>query len=456
MSVGKATRYSIAGVSLLVLASAFVLASGIGLSTAPSVRAQNTGEDPSWSVSSQTDWWGTTKARENIDIDSDGTIKVFWRDPFEDNDVAEYSENTGYFHTSQVSAKSGSYGLEVSDQASTTEWYRIVTPSNFSADNDNLIYKGRTGTDGEANKAAPQVVFGYQDWNNHYTLAAYPGADTIYLRKVEGGTTTDLDSYAYTLGAEEWYKFKIFWQDNNTITVDVWDNTSAHICQLSGTDSTFTSGKVGFAAGGYDPYWDMSNISVGTWESKYDNKDMDPNYLDYTTSVGTSENALVWVASDTDKDGDIDSSDDNTGWNSVSGSGFLDISALGSGSGTKVKWKLETTSSVHSPSVSSFTVSESPPDWIVEDNLEWNGAESASENSEILWGRLVLSDDNTNGSWESTLRDYNQKANADNLKLDLESVSDFKRPEDNVAVFNNEEHDASFFIATAYRTNPFV
>jgi len=81
MDRGKATRYSVAGISLLVLASALILASGIGLSTAPSAYAQSNSSssdgDPSWTVSSEADWWNNSSPAENdvrTTIDNTGNL----------------------------------------------------------------------------------------------------------------------------------------------------------------------------------------------------------------------------------------------------------------------------------------------------------------------------------------------------------------------------------------------
>jgi len=79
MNRGKAVRYSVAGISALVLASALALALGIGLSTAPSAYAQsNSSGDPSWTVSSSADWWDSSSPSEN-DVRttiSNGSLKL--------------------------------------------------------------------------------------------------------------------------------------------------------------------------------------------------------------------------------------------------------------------------------------------------------------------------------------------------------------------------------------------
>jgi len=75
MNRGGIARHFATGISAIVLASALVLALGIGLSTAPSVQAGSSSGDPSWTVSSQTDWWenqapenDVRTTRENINI----------------------------------------------------------------------------------------------------------------------------------------------------------------------------------------------------------------------------------------------------------------------------------------------------------------------------------------------------------------------------------------------------
>ena len=99
------------------------------------------------------------------------------------------------------------------------------------------------------------IVFRFQDTNNHYFVSATGGGVWRLLKKVDGSMThigTDYGSVA----TDTWYSIKIVANgDNGNIKVFIDGSLAWDV-----TDTTFTTGKVGFYVGGATGHWD--NIRV--------------------------------------------------------------------------------------------------------------------------------------------------------------------------------------------------
>ncbi|MFB6226292.1 MAG: PKD domain-containing protein [Candidatus Paceibacteria bacterium] len=105
-------------------------------------------------------------------------------------------------------------------------------------------------------------LFGSQSGANgltqSYRVEIATANDQLSLYEYSGGSNMKMASTSVNFQAGNWYNISIDWRSNNTIFVYVTDSTGAKLAEISATDSTFTSGGIGWRA--YDSN-DQSQIT---------------------------------------------------------------------------------------------------------------------------------------------------------------------------------------------------
>jgi hypothetical protein len=200
---------------------------------------------------------------------SSGSDTFAFFDGFEDQDIGEYSGDTSLFDVTTSFNWSGSYGLNAASgqegQKTSTGIYRTGS----------LVTQGQTvrvqqyvDTSSSGNDDEPCVLFGVQGAGSNYgvCLDQYPdlnGNKVALVKDVtandNSGTTLATTSATYETG---WYEVIIDWKSDNTIDVTVYDESSNSVfATLSATDSTYTSGGVGFSFWAQHGGWDRYTVS---------------------------------------------------------------------------------------------------------------------------------------------------------------------------------------------------
>lgn len=218
---------------------------------------------------------GTTiETVEDNPISFETTEKVVldYYDGFESGSLdAAYKGDTGSVSVQQSTVDTGTYALELpatSDKAV----YRTDVSTDFG-DVLNVALNPNGGT--------VRFWFAVQSTNpakNHYRVTLDEAGGTVKLEKVDGGSVTTIADTNQSLNSA-WHDVAIDWRLNGDITVDV-DEGNTDVATISGNDSTYTSGGLGFESG------DGSNN----------------NYADEVTSSGVSANI---EAVDTGDDGNV-------------------------------------------------------------------------------------------------------------------------------------------------------
>ena len=92
------------------------------------------------------------------------------------------------------------------------------------------------------------ICFGFQDADNYYFTRANMDEDYMLIKKMSGGAVSDINSAAVVLDFDTWYRCKVRWNPaTGAINFEIFDYiNNASIGSISGTDTTFTSGKIGF------------------------------------------------------------------------------------------------------------------------------------------------------------------------------------------------------------------
>jgi hypothetical protein len=154
------------------------------------------------------------------------------------------SETTG----TQVNGRtySGSRALKINDSSATE---LISLPGDGLEDYPNAgdtfkcYFKATGGTDNF------NLTWGVQDHDNRYYVKMRPESDIMYLFKYKNADGTTLDSTSgLSISRDQWYYLEVYWGTDGTQTIELYDLEGNVLATVSGTDSEWTDGGVGFDA----------------------------------------------------------------------------------------------------------------------------------------------------------------------------------------------------------------
>lgn len=196
----------------------------------------------------------------------DGVNTFTFFDDFEDNSLSEYSgsgTDLSYFATNASYNYEGSYGLSASggntDKQTSGGIYR-TNPSFAQGSTIRFFQKITAGTDDE-----PCTLFGVGGSGQNYAvcLDQYPTDRVVISEDVtsnsDDGSGTELASASATWGTG-WYEVEIDWLTDNSINVTVYDANGASVASVSTTDSSRTSGGMGFSFWYQSEGWDFYSV----------------------------------------------------------------------------------------------------------------------------------------------------------------------------------------------------
>lgn len=189
--------------------------------------------------------------------DGDDGPKVV--DNFNDGDLSEYSGDTSVFSTTS-SAYEGDYALHAT--STTDNSYYLTSTSGL----DNYPSQGDTFQLWiKADDYARKVI--------HWGISSEGSKDgyrLLYNTNNAGGPDMSISDPNGNIASKNsvqmagsWYRWKIDWQDDNTINWTIYDSSGNMMDTLSGSSgSSVTSGGIGFASrsgccsASSDHYWD--------------------------------------------------------------------------------------------------------------------------------------------------------------------------------------------------------
>ncbi len=192
--------------------------------------------------------------------DGSATTTFIAMDTFEDGNISEYAGPTSEFSVVGSSAYERTYRLEASDQAnSKTEFGGIYNNSATVSQGQTLRFMQYINTaTGSSDETC--TLFATQGLTANYAVCLELfGVDRMsiarnVLFRDQSGTSTVLASttVTYTTG---WYEVEVDWGTNNSIYASLYKDDTL-IATTSASDSTYTTGGVGFALWGYHGGWD--------------------------------------------------------------------------------------------------------------------------------------------------------------------------------------------------------
>lgn len=171
---------------------------------------------------------------------------VAFVDDFEDQDLTEYSGDTGSFSFTSDTSKvtEGTYALN--DTGSTSH---LITSSsgldNYPSRGDKWradVYIGNGGNE------RLQLIFHRQDSNNYYWAFLEADDGTLKLRKTESGSSSDLASTTFSYSGSTIYQVEVDTTDTagHDIVLTLYDEGGSQLTSITGNDSTLDSGGIGY------------------------------------------------------------------------------------------------------------------------------------------------------------------------------------------------------------------
>lgn len=187
-------------------------------------------------------------------------------DDFEDADVSEYSGDTGSATVKNdaelgdsISPEHGTYALELTGTATIHAVSGNLNDDAVAGDTFESHHRLASGS-------VVRFLFGLQDGSNYYYVEADNSNGNWVLGKVDGGTDSTIASdTSVTVPTTEWLSFQVEWGSGGSITATLYDSADSQVAQVSGSDSTWSSGGHGWteSASSTTSYHDYALVTPG-------------------------------------------------------------------------------------------------------------------------------------------------------------------------------------------------
>lgn len=201
--------------------------------------------------------WENAQASDDIVVDGssfslENAVTVV--DDFEDGNLSEYAGDTFYASVQSNTVFEGSNALKFNADGSSRLIYSTSGLNAYPSAGDTFTLRAWLPTANTGMK----TYFGVQDSNNYYATFMQDFEQQWQLFKYENGTETSLvDKTNQGIPQDQWARQEIDWQSDGTIECRLYDSSGTLVSTISATDSTFSSGGIGFGTyGNYDHYWD--------------------------------------------------------------------------------------------------------------------------------------------------------------------------------------------------------
>jgi len=183
---------------------------------------------------------------------------------FEHNDLSgEYGGDTGKYNIQTNFVASGTHALESTGTSRSVP--EIVNDSLSHGQDTTTTVKVATDTVDFVHEYlyAAQSVGG--DPNAYKVSIDYGGGPAISLVDTASGTTLGSDTFSSSPSTNTFHTLEIEWLANDTHTISFTNSAGTELASFTVTDSTYTSGKIGFSYDIGDPitfFWDNINITA--------------------------------------------------------------------------------------------------------------------------------------------------------------------------------------------------
>jgi hypothetical protein len=173
-------------------------------------------------------------------------------DNFEDNDISEYGGDTGNFAAKaegnvSVSAQNGTTVLE--GDSPDGSFYGISSTSGLNAyPSQGDTFRCWVYLPNDSG-VRTRIYYGTQSETNlpnRYMPSLDDDVDEFQLQLQDDSGFSIIASTSHTFSLGAWYEVEVDWGSSDTHTVRLLDDTGTELEKISTTDTTYTSGGIGF------------------------------------------------------------------------------------------------------------------------------------------------------------------------------------------------------------------
>lgn len=195
-------------------------------------------------------------------------------DTFDDQTLTEYSGDTASFtfdNATKATADAGHYSITATDSGTQPFIASSAGLVNYPSPGDTFRFATRFDTA----SGGPRIWFGVQDatsaTSERYQIFLNAGTSTAFIEKYQNGTFTQIGptggAAISNFTTNTWYDVQVRWETSGRIAVNVFKFGGANsLCSIEGTDTTITSGGIGFIAntggGGGTLWYDDARITA--------------------------------------------------------------------------------------------------------------------------------------------------------------------------------------------------
>jgi fibronectin-binding autotransporter adhesin len=185
-------------------------------------------------------------------------------DDFEDDNISEYSGDTGYFDAVADTGAEGSYILQAAAGYESNQTPDGIYRTGTTFGQGSIVRWMQYVTASQDDE--PCTLFGVQtpgSNNQNYGVCfdQYPTDKLIVSKNVSSNDASGTWLASTTVSwASDWYTTEVDWRTDNTIYVSVYDSTGTLFATTSVSDSTHTTGGMGFSFWYQSDAWDFYTV----------------------------------------------------------------------------------------------------------------------------------------------------------------------------------------------------
>ena len=188
------------------------------------------------------------------ELGSGGTVII---DDFESGGISNYGGDTSEVSVQTSTVYEGTYAL-ANDTGSTASITSTSGLNAYPSQGDTFTWRTIIDSGFAGGLFAVQSEAGDSSLSGYLVHA---GSDTINIQRNDSGTYTKLnETTGLTIPTSAWVQFEVTWLSDGSIDVVLYDDAGSEITTLSATDTTYTSGGVGWRTDNANQYQDYMVI----------------------------------------------------------------------------------------------------------------------------------------------------------------------------------------------------
>lgn len=160
-------------------------------------------------------------------------------DSFEDDDLSEYTGNTGNVTIQTSTVENGKRAAEI--PAGGNQIFSTSGLQNYPSQSDFFEYYQYL-----ADGAKASFYFGVQDSSNYYEIVLDSANDNLTFNVISGGSNQSFSVTSVTIETGAWVRVAVEWLSSGDFKIEYFDSSDTKQAELTPSDTTYTSGGVGW------------------------------------------------------------------------------------------------------------------------------------------------------------------------------------------------------------------